>query len=441
MSEITFEFDWLDPAGARGEELRATWARLSIFVGNEPVTRLLDERSRTVRDSVYVPLYPLAEWFATHWWALRNEVDTPERTSDPSYETRHLLREAREGYALPSLRIQSVGNAIRCAWGAEKLPRHKIQFVSTGVDYVDVVSFEHTVSEFVAAVVTRLSESSVRGTLLEEEWSAINRADEEERAFCNVVGALGLDPYDLAEPQAQEIVEAASRIPNEVHEEFFVVADPRTLAEESKRLSEAIQVCKENTVDLTFAKQLRSQTPSLISDGVGPPWRQGYEAAKALRKLLSLDGRPIPTDGELADALHLGAGQFEEAIYRLPSRPHANAVVDAVVGLNSNGSPGFAIAEARSESIRFHFCRGLFEYLSSRGEGVIAITRAASNRQKRNRAFAAEFLAPSSTLHQQVAGAFLTTDDIEELASEFGVSSYVISHQIQNHRIAALPST
>lgn len=438
MSKLTFKFDWDDPAGVRGEELRATWARLSIFVGDEPVTLVFDEISRTVRDSVYVPLYPLAEWLVTHWWTLRNEVDTPERTADTRYDTRHSLREAREGYALPSLQCRSVGDAIRCAWESEKLPRHRLLFVSSGVEYIDIASFEEAIAELVTAVVARLGETSVRGTLLEEEWSAITGADEEERAFCNVAGALGLDPYDLTELQAREIVEAASRIPNEVHGEFFAVADPRTLIEESERLRQAVCACQENTTDLTFFKDLRSRSPFATLNRLRPPWRQGYEAARALREQLSLSGSPLRTDGELAEALHLSAGQFEEAIYHMPQR---SSVVDAVVGLNSNDSPGFAISEARSESARFHFCRGLFEYWSSRSEGVFAITRSASNRQKRNRAFAAEFLAPSSALCQRVAGAFLNLDDIDKLASEFGVSSYVISHQIQNHRIAALPST
>jgi hypothetical protein len=290
----------------------------------------------------------------------------------------------------------------------------------------------------VTAVVARLRESSIGNTLLQEEWSAISRADEEERAFCNVAGALGLDPYDLTESQAREIVAAASRIPNEVHGEFFAVADLRTLTEESEHLRQAVNACQENTADLTFFKDLRSASPFATSNSFGPPWRQGYEAARALRERLGLNGSLVRTDGELAEAVHLTTGQFDAVVRHMPQR---STVVDAVVGLNSNDSPGFAITEARPESARFHFCRGLFEYWSFRSEGVFAITRSASNRQKRNRAFAAEFLAPSSALHQRVAGAFLNLDAIEELASEFGVSSYVISHQIQNHRIATLPST
>ncbi len=55
MDDLTIDFEWADPLGAKGAELRATWARLSITVGGHPVTRVYDERLKTVRDSVYCP--------------------------------------------------------------------------------------------------------------------------------------------------------------------------------------------------------------------------------------------------------------------------------------------------------------------------------------------------------------------------------------------------
>ena len=53
-----------------------------------------------------------------------------------------------------------------------------------------------------------------------------------------------------------------------------------------------------------------------------------------------------------------------------------------------------------------------------------------------NRAFAAEFLAPSSALRSRLARPVVDGDDMDELAAEFGVSSLVIEHQVRNHRIA-----
>ena len=64
------------------------------------------------------------------------------------------------------------------------------------------------------------------------------------------------------------------------------------------------------------------------------------------------------------------------------------------------------------------------------------LTKASSERQQRNRAFAAEFLAPSRGVMKKVSGPVVDAEDIDKLAVEFGVSSQVIRHQVVNHRIA-----
>ena len=70
MPTLDFEIDWVDAEGIRGPELAATWAALCIRIGDSVITRVLDARAKTVREFVYVPLYPLAEWLATNWWFL-----------------------------------------------------------------------------------------------------------------------------------------------------------------------------------------------------------------------------------------------------------------------------------------------------------------------------------------------------------------------------------
>ena len=50
MSSLRFEFEWQDPAGARGEELRGTWASLSILIDGIPITELQDRHTNSVRN-------------------------------------------------------------------------------------------------------------------------------------------------------------------------------------------------------------------------------------------------------------------------------------------------------------------------------------------------------------------------------------------------------
>lgn len=66
------------------------------------------------------------------------------------------------------------------------------------------------------------------------------------------------------------------------------------------------------------------------------------------------------------------------------------------------------------------------------------LTQARSDRQQWSRAFAAEFLAPSAALRTKVSRSTVDEDAVDELAAEFGVSSMLIAHQLQNHGIAEI---
>ena len=73
---------------------------------------------------------------------------------------------------------------------------------------------------------------------------------------------------------------------------------------------------------------------------------------------------------------------------------------------------------------------------ASYGAGLV--TRGATRRQQTNRAFAAEFLAPSRSLRERITYSTVDDEQVDDLAEEFGVSTQVIRNQIENHRIAEL---
>ena len=112
-------------------------------------------------------------------------------------------------------------------------------------------------------------------------------------------------------------------------------------------------------------------------------------------------------------------------------------LVDGVVAQEDDEPPAFALRPLREDNQRFHFCRALSEMLASPNTDGL-LTRAHTERQQRNRAFAAEFLAPSSALQEKISGLVVDGEYIDGLAAQFGVSARVIEHQIVNHRIAKL---
>ena len=137
---------------------------------------------------------------------------------------------------------------------------------------------------------------------------------------------------------------------------------------------------------------------------------------------------------EMADAL----GEDGDSLDHV-TKPNCirTTLVDGVVTWNDDDNPAFAFRQRGDHGRRFSFCRALAEVLAYPGSDTL-LTRAHSERQQRNRAFAAEFLVPSTGLRKMISRSVLDDEDIDELAVEYGVSSRVIEHQIMNHRIARI---
>lgn len=69
---------------------------------------------------------------------------------------------------------------------------------------------------------------------------------------------------------------------------------------------------------------------------------------------------------------------------------------------------------------------------------MTVLSGAITQRQKRNRAFAAELLAPAEAIEKRIGSNLVNFEDVEEIGREFCVSSYVIAHQIENHGLGTI---
>lgn len=427
MSKLTLDFEWIDPAGARGAELRATWASLQFSVDGSPITRLIDEVSRSVRSRLFLPLYPVAEWLATHWWFLFHEVETPGRSTSHQYEKRHNLRHGAEGFALPSLTIQPLGDQVRLIWKPVRLEAQNLEFTASGADQVSTEELRQTLGSFIGAVLRRLQEQGVQDTLLEKEWSSIQEADEEEREFCSAAAALGIDPYTVNEQKQQEIIEISESLPPSIWRDFFAVADFAALPQQARQVLDALESSRRNRSNLESLKALRMEMQGGAEQG--SLWEQGYHFAHRLRERLHLNGDKLSSFPALEKAL----GIEMKSATRIVSLPSS---LNALVAINSQESPVFAVPKRRDAANRFAFCRALFEYLTTPEGQPLLVTTARSDRQKRNRAFAAEFLVPKDLLRKELSGHIVGDEEMDDLAADFGVSPSVIRHQIENHELA-----
>ena len=237
----------------------------------------------------------------------------------------------------------------------------------------------------------------------------------------------------MDESKRDDVMELAEKLSGAVLEEAIAVLDPQTLHKSCSVITASIADAKSNGLLLEGLKSIHQKACLDESTAGFQPWKAGYHLARQLRQALALDGSPLPTMHQLAE----GIGEAPDLLDKItkPVELRGAALVDGVVTWNKDQSPALGFRPLGEQSRRFHFCRALTAVLASPGTDTL-ITKANSERQQRNRAFAAEFLAPSSGLRARISGQVAAGDEIDELADEFGVSSRVIEHQVQNHHIA-----
>ena len=426
MSDFQLRFEWEDSPRVRAPELNATWARLEISADGEPITKVEAERVQSLRRGIYVPLYPIAEWMIANWWFLWDEWRADGR--DP----RHNMLGAREGFALPDLSFVPTESKMEVTWRptvptVSERSRCEVRFLSGGSSIVPKALVKEEFRRLVEAVIERLSARQVQQTYLAPEWRAILDAehDPEQRAFCEKAARLGCDPFDVADSVAAQIEHLGVLLPEPVAEDF---CDAIPLAQMTSG-AEAVKTFIDSASATALGEgRWREFRERLHWDGTEIPWRDGYNEARALRAYLGQSG-PIATD--LDSFLKREFGSLEIREFEVAPR------IDAISAPTQTEAPLFGFpSRLREESKRFILCRALSDHLLSGQRSLV--TRTGTEHQQRNRAFAAEFLAPAESIKQRISGDRVGEEDVEELAHEFQVSDLVIHHQIQNHKLAGL---
>ena len=424
---VRFHAEWEAVDGSRGDAIRATWARFSLCVNDYPVTRVLDARSGCYRDHILVPLYPVTEWLVRNWWSLFHE---PEVSRFGDYARRHDLRFGREGYAFPALLIRPQGRWVALQWRTAEYGT--ITFPSTGSALVAREELEEELGRWVERVIGRLEACGIQGTLLQEEWAAIQQAAPEERAFCIAAAQTGLNPYTASENEAATIVDVAERLPESWHQEFFSALDVGDLSAGAEQVLAAQGAIRGAGFDLQPLEAIRAMMGGESAPlPTGRPWEVGYELATRLRRGAAIGNQPLPDETSLARLLGVSA----LPVTVVDGRSGGSHWLDGVAEETGERRGGLAVVARGEVSKRFAFCRGLLDILLGEGPVSALVTAARTERQKRNRAFAAELLAPAGWLRDRNWGRVVEDEAIEEAAEELGVYSEVVRRQLVNHRI------
>ncbi len=424
MSEFDIQYTWLDFGCNDAPEINGTFADFTLASGNQIITKVLDKRARTTRDYIRVPLYPLAEWLVANWWCLFNEVHAPGKTGTvDGVDTRHCLYSAQEGFPLPRLRIYPEGDKLNLTWASFQSEHQNIEFISTGEQRVTTELFRAKAAELIEAVLGRLESLKISAGTLTKNWEAIINADREEAEFCRAAAWLGLDPYALPADAAETIMKVWTAIPQGLRADTFCASTIERLPEVQRWLASGLDALGTSILGQHPFKGLYD-VPQVAETAA--PWEQGYALARHARAQLNLDEQRAPD-----------VFQFTSPVAAAPTPMPS---IEGLVGLDQRVIRCFAF-KRRPESFRFLIARSLMSLFYGGDRSLYLLTSAITERQQRERSFAAEFLIPAHVIESRITSNEVTVEEISDIAADFEVSPFVVKYQITNHRIAHVAET
>lgn len=420
---LNFDIEWLEAPSIGDAELRETWARLSMEVGDAQPCTVLDDASGSVRTSLYLPIYPLAEWFAYQWWRLFYESYSPVRGSQVDYHFRHSIIGASDGFILPDLAFYPMGDFVQLLWRPRSVRHAAIRFLDEGQACLEKRGVMEQISALIDKVVERLEARGIHATPLQEEWLAIRDLSSPERDFCRTAARLGIDPFNTPEALQDQLTELHQTLSPATFDELLAAASSVDLARAARTI---LRFNGDTPLDLNAFLSLSAR---VVKADWKQPWEVGYQIALKLREALKLGDEPLPDDASLAGAIGVG-GQPLFSKLSAQARPTFSAITQSLNG----GAAVFGVASALASNRRFSFCRALFPLLirQTAEKEMHLVTSSHSPIQQAGRAFAAEFLAPRKAVVGKLGQLKNDYDRVDDVAKRFGVSSLVIEHQYDN---------
>jgi hypothetical protein len=417
---VRWQIQWRDDALNAAADERATVADFALWVGEVSATTHIIEGDREVHEDVTVALCHVANALAHRWWEIFGGRDRWFR-----------LMPHRGGYALPDIQMTFDGAAFEIESHQYAYRNPKVRFWEAPRETLPREDAESQLSRLVEQIIERLNECGVRDSSPSLRWSRVRNsiADPDETVFCEAAGALGADPYQIEDSLAAVIERSAEVFRSEALMEF---------------LAGARRVNVEVLIDWIRAAERRSPYCARISDlrAVGqaaaakapshpgePGWSLGYRRARAVRQVISAGqaGQDERFVGFRSLAERLGASRHYQLAREIDGlRALRTDLQDATyihmrqhgARVASRAAHTFTFARAVGDAVCFpeHTDRSPVNDLHS------------AYRQAAGRAFAAELLAPIDEIRS------MREDGHDEvsMAEEFGVSTAVIEHQIEN---------
>lgn len=421
--EISIAYERLDEGSA---EERASFGLFAIQTPAQSLTEGFDSFSNSLRPGPLVSGYHVAEWFAWNWWRLRWEP----RSETDDWWSAHRMNAIGEGYVWPNIEIWSDGVRTVLSSRASADPEAKpFRYVGRQTVILPSTTFEEAIDAFIPQIIERLRAERLTETNLALLWAdlLIERADPMIARYRRLEALMGREPgliedgaIDQMIADAEWLGEGAVR---EVAAEHGINAsiDPSLLT--AKGLDYVAQsagfpLSKRDRVSLGPQYRLHHD-PEL------PAWRLGKQAAGYLRQQMNLDSEPVSSK-----VLSAMAGTSARV---LTESPKAQPPVSFSLETERDDSGLVVLPFRRETGRRFALARILGDHLMHRQGALHVATHAATYRQKAQRSFAAELLAPIDAIDDFLDGDY-SEERQQDAADYFNVSPVLINSTLKNHR-------
>ena len=408
---FTIDLEW--PAPRQDADIDVASVRMSVH--DAILTQVYDVAAGRMRDQFRASVTSLAFWFADNWWRLRYEPMGNPAMVSTDWRLRHELSSGSSNELWPPIMIYGVGPRVMIAPALGKRGEEGgLRYIEPRTHSVPALEYEEGLDDFFASVqqaCARHADAPAFATLIGQ--LSVERGDPELAGWRRLEACLGYDP-DLA-PHAvvDALVALEDGLGGEAVEEA-AIASPGPDA--PRALTQALAAIEASDLEVDFAALGHLER---FPDPHGlTPWQAAEDAALRLRDMLQLPDR---LDGPaLGDLLRTRWDDLKAASATARNLPYG--------AMRETDGDKARLALQMNPQIdrRFELARMIGDELWTRGRSFGVISRAKTDRQKYQRAFAQALLCPMVALQRIVNLNEPTVDQIGQAARYFDVRRNVI---------------
>lgn len=394
-------------------------AAIRISAGSAILTRLLDLDRREERDTIRASAVSLAFWLGDNWWRLRHESSPNSGPPSVNWRLRHEMTSAAGGSLWPPVMIHSTGDRILLApvFG-RSVEKGALRYLFDDLQVVSAEAFEKGIDCFFDQVIGTCA-MAADGAALTALIMDLNgeRRDPDMAAWRRLEARLGYDPDTIPASIMKTFGRLEASVGGDALEEAAAAAPG---SESGEVLSRAVEAVKSSQIAVDF-KIANDISRSPLRDAASPPWRLGRDAAYRVRQAANLRDGPVRQ--------HDFADLFRTSKEELTKPGTARHLPYAVRSQAKGSRQKIALKSANVRDRRFELSCLLGDQVWAHSDFGIS-SSAKTDRQKFQRAFAQELLAPYADVRRLIDESDPTPRQIETAATHFHVHPNVVRRRL-----------